>query len=177
MSAFNITPSMIVFAGGRSCFTPRTQAECLSGFITKIKILKSDCWEWTGARQRFGHGMLKFMGKMVLAHRLSKGLSIGRPLAKSEFACHNCDNPWCVNPAHIYIGTHQTNARDRQSRNRTDRTPGEFRGTARLTRAEVLEIRAKFIPRKYSLRKLAVEYGVCFTQIKNIIYRRQWTHI
>lgn len=68
------------------------------------------CWEWTGARNGHGYGVLRDEeGKLVLAHRVSLSLSLGRPIQKGYLANHRCNQKWCVRPAHLYEGTPSEN--------------------------------------------------------------------
>ena len=73
------------------------------------------CWEWTGARNRGGYGI---KGRR-LAHRLAWSEANGRPVPDGMLVLHSCDNPPCVNPAHLRIGTVADNAADRVARNRS----------------------------------------------------------
>ena len=79
------------------------------------------CWNWNGARHVRGYGKLRFLDQHVSAHRLSYELANG-PIAIGGYVCHTCDNPRCVNPAHLYLGTALTNNRDTMSRGRRPRS-------------------------------------------------------
>lgn len=71
------------------------------------------CWEWTGARNGWGYGVLRDEdGKLQLAHRVSLSLKLQRPIEPGYFANHLCANKWCVRPAHLYEGTPSENAHD-----------------------------------------------------------------
>jgi hypothetical protein len=84
------------------------------------KVAKGDgCWEWTGCRHhqwRYGH--FRKEGKNVQAHRFSWELAHGRPVPDGMMVCHSCDNPPCVNPAHLFLGTAKDNVRDMLSKGR-----------------------------------------------------------
>ena len=158
----------------RDCFTARTREECVLDFVRKIALRTDGCWEWTGTRGRMGHGTVKFLGENVSTHRLVLEFTLGRELQPSEFACHHCDRGWCVNPAHLYVGTMQTNMRDRDLRGRTARITGADSVHAVLTQAQVDAIRAKYKPFVCTANMLAAEFGVCRTSIKNILSRKTW---
>ena len=77
------------------------------------------CWEWAG-KKRKGYGMIHYKSKSYSAHRVSYELFVGRiPSPKSTMICHTCDNPGCVNPAHLYAGTAKSNYEDMIDRERS----------------------------------------------------------
>jgi hypothetical protein len=80
---------------------------------------ENDCWIWTGLKSKKGYGSISLIGKkMMRAHRLSWELYNKREIPYWLLACHVCDNPSCVNPNHIFIGTHKDNARDSMKKGR-----------------------------------------------------------
>ena len=74
------------------------------------------CWEWQGARNIRGYGVIKVDGELVLTHRLALSLALGRQLKPGMFANHKCDNKPCSRPSHLYEGTPEENAHDYQER-------------------------------------------------------------
>lgn len=84
-----------------------------------------ECWPWLGSCHPKGHGYHSVDGKVTYAHRYALELHLGRKLVPGAMACHHCDNPPCVNPAHIYEGTAQSNVDDMWRRGRAN--PGRQR--------------------------------------------------
>jgi hypothetical protein len=85
------------------------------------KVEKGDgCWAWRGAHDRDGYGFIKVGYSNRLATHVSLELA-GRPLTDGQFALHHCDNPQCVNPAHLYSGSRLDNAADAKARGRLTR--------------------------------------------------------
>ena len=97
----------------------------------EAKVDKSDgCWMWTGARNRQGYGQLRtgHRGLLEMAHRLAWEFYRG-PVPPGMHVLHRCDNPPCVNPDHLWLGTPKSNALDRQAKGRQNRRPGDLRLT------------------------------------------------
>jgi hypothetical protein len=78
------------------------------------------CWIWTASKNNQGYGRIRFQEKEYLAHRLSYIAHIG-DLLDSDCVCHRCDTPLCVNPSHLFIGTHKSNAEDKVKKRRHPR--------------------------------------------------------
>lgn len=124
-----------------------------------------DCWPWSGKLDHDGYGQYAVRGRMFTASRLACELAHG---PSDLEACHTCDNPACCNPGHLYWGTHARNIADRQARGR--QACGERNGRAKLTVAQVREIRA----RAGSRRALAREFGVDPATIRDIMKGKIW---
>jgi len=73
---------------------------------------RGECWPWLAATDRRGYGMIRVGGKHVIASRLAIELTQGKKIDPGMCACHTCDNPLCVNPGHLWIGTHKDNMVD-----------------------------------------------------------------
>lgn len=133
------------------------------------------CWLWTAGTVRRGYGCLRVEGRTRLAHKLAYELTMGPLLPLPGLhICHRCDNPACVNPAHLWIGTPGDNMADRQSKKRGVR--GENHGRARLNACQVQEIRAASAcgMRQCDLAKV---FNVSHTTIRRIVQGERWGHI
>lgn len=111
---------------GRQCFIEKFWKRIKKGDI------EDDCWEWIGKKTR-GYGQLRFKGKLIYAHRLSYIFHKGEIPKDDNFygtliICHTCDNPPCVNPAHLFLGTFQDNSIDRNKKGRAYSTKGKNNG-------------------------------------------------
>jgi hypothetical protein len=135
------------------------------------------CWPWMGSKNAKGYGTFAAgHNTNLLAHRVSFAIANGRT-PKRQMVCHSCDNPACVNPAHLWLGNHQTNADDMVSKGRAPRPLGERHHSAKLTPAKVRRIRARYAAGGVTTIKLGAEYGVSHQVIHRIISRKIWKHI
>lgn len=129
-----------------------------------------ECWEWRGAKQKYGHGLLSVAGRNLKAHRISYEYHVG-PIPDGLCVRHRCDNPPCVNPAHLELGTRADNNRDRDERGRHVKLEGEAHGMHKLTDVEVAEIRrlaAEGTMRKFRIaERFGISEGYLYRLIKN----------
>jgi hypothetical protein len=127
------------------------------------------CWLWKGTIYSSGYGVAKIGRTRMLAHRLSYELLRG-PIDDGLFVCHTCDNPSCVNPSHLFLGTLQDNVDDMMVKERNVR--GRNVNTCKLTEDDVLEIRK--LAGNLSTKELANRFGVSDTTIWQIANRKSW---
>lgn len=136
----------------------------------------NECWPWTGCRNSCGYGRIALRGpvRSVIATHAALWLD-GRPRPEGAIALHSCDNPACVNPAHLRWGSHADNVSDMMNRQR--QVPASLLGTrnanARLTEADVLAIRAS----RETQEVLAARYGLSADYIYEVRTGRRWKHL
>lgn len=142
------------------------------------KCVKSNgCWEWHGTKTKAGYGQMQIDKQRVYAHRVSYRLFHG--VEPGDFrVCHHCDNPSCVNPGHLFLGTDADNVHDMDKKGRRVRIgqPGQAHPNAKLTDQQVALMRRKF--KDGSTREeLAAEFGVTAGNVWRIVTNRVWRHI
>lgn len=139
------------------------------------------CWVFTGNRTPFGYGIFRCHGIVRVAHRVSWELEHG-PIPKGEgyfgtCVCHHCDNPPCVRPSHLFLGTHMDNMQDMLRKGRYNWSSGPRGDThpfAKLSSEDVRAIRSLQNPSPY---KIAPLYGVSHATIYDILQYRTWKHV
>ncbi len=142
-------------------------------FLGKIKKTDS-CWLWSGAKNKFGYGIFNIGRPSFLAHRLMWSKNNQSNIPIGYCVLHSCDNPPCVNPDHLRIGTQIDNIRDRTRKGRSFRSRGELSGMSKLTNNQAKEIRERYNPRVVTRKFLADEYMVSVGTIKNIVSGRTY---
>lgn len=147
---------------------------------SKIKVDPiSGCWEWTGAKDKAGYGRINVGSRKdksrhcERAHRLSYTLSVGK-IPDGMEVCHKCDNPSCINPDHLFVGTRQDNVDDRERKGRNVVKTGEESKRSKLTKKDVKNARWERAHKGTSYQKLADKYGVAKKTIQNAIKGVNW---
>lgn len=135
-----------------------------------------ECWEWQGFRNN-GYGRFKLGDRVVQAHRYSYELAFGIP-PKGLFVCHHCDNPCCVNPRHLWLGTNADNLKDMAEKGRGRNRPfwGETNYNAKLTQYNVKVIR-KLASQGVYQYQIAEQFKASLITINRIMNRRTWSKV
>jgi hypothetical protein len=141
------------------------------------KINKTDfCWIWTASKRgKFGYGAFKFNGKVQDSHRVSWQLHFGE-IPTGMYVCHKCDNPSCVNPEHLFLGSPKENVQDCIKKQRfkyPERNEFEFKkGHSKsrvLSEDIVLLIKKELVkPRLMTLKEISIKYDVSYQSIRDI---------
>lgn len=144
------------------------------------------CWLWIGTKSVSGYGAITIKNRCWKAHRVSY-LVFNGTIPGGLFVCHKCDNPICVNPLHLFLGTAADNMRDMRIKKRAacgDKNSarmypeirrGENNGRSILNRKQVVEIRAALKNYRFGMvSALARQYGVSPTAISRIKRGRYW---
>ena len=136
-----------------------------------------NCWEWTGPLTKNGYGTFSGVNRMT-AHRKSYVIKFGL-IPKGMLVCHKCDNRKCINPDHLFIGTHQDNMKDMVSKGRSKYQPaplGELNPVSKLTNNDIRQI-MKLNEDGMSSRAIAKVIGVSYNAICMVLLGRTWSHI
>ena len=133
-----------------------------------------ECWEWTRATNK-GYGAMAVHGsRMRQAHVVAWELHHGKPLPQGKILRHTCDNPPCTNPAHLIIGKHSDNVRDKVERDRQSK--GSAHGLAKNTEDAVLEI-CRLYEAGAGQQELARQFGISQAAVSLILQGKTWGHV
>lgn len=134
-------------------------------------IPNEKCMPWEGFVLENGYGQLSFKGKRYLAHRLSYIYYYGE-IPAGVFVCHHCDTRNCVNPSHLFLGTHRENMQDMA---RKGRIKGEKHPMAKMSNDNIVLMRS--LHPSMPQAKLASLFHISQTQVSDILSRKSWSHI
>ena len=126
------------------------------------------CWEWKGHKNKDGYGRFVSNKKRYVSSRFSYTISKG-DIPDDLLVCHSCDNPSCVNPEHLFLGSYTDNNRDTVNKGRTNPRKGDNHPHAKITEAQVEEIKM-LLESGISNKEIAERYGVSVSHIRNIKY-------
>lgn len=133
----------------------------------------SGCWLWLGGVSWQGYGKFHFRTTMA-AHRASWALH--HRVFPEVNVLHRCDNPACVNPEHLFLGSHLDNMRDKARKGRQFRPRGELNGQAKLSNAEVIRMRALHAD-GIEQKDIAAQFGLAQSAVSNIVNRKTYAHV
>lgn len=150
-------------------YNARPLSERLWGKVEKT----ATCWLWTGTTNNQGYGMIfcRERRKKVLASRASFEIAYGA-IPDGVYVCHHCDNPLCVRPDHLFLGTPLSNMADMVSKGR--HAHGSKQPTSKLTEGDVLRIRQLLSEGNMRDCQIAKLFNVSHSAISDIKCRRKW---
>jgi len=151
--------------------------EKLKNRLLKSCFFKNSCWIWKGPYVKFGYGKTTIKNRTITTHRAS-WIAFKGDIPKGLQVLHNCphgDNPACINPDHLFLGTHLDNMRDKIKKNRSNIPKGEASNKSILNNIQIKEIkRLKGLESSY---KICDRFGVAASTIRAIWSGKTWKHI
>ncbi len=138
-----------------------------------VPVPECGCWIWEGSLSVQGYGQVRINKRLLRAHRVSYEGYVGE-IPHGMQVCHRCDTPSCVNPAHLFLGTHADNHRDKVAKGRQWRPTGEKHHRVRLTESQVLEIRKN---PEVPMQAFAERFGVNVGTIWFVRQGLTWKHL
>lgn len=155
---------------------------CLASLKEKLdnnsKLAATGCIEWVGGKYGKGYGRLYVAGKQYSGHRLTYYAATGEDPGDLH-VLHRCDNPSCINPEHLFLGTHRENMQDRNKKGRVIKpcNKGSNNGRALVTAEQVIQIREDYSSGKQPKEDLMRWTGLSKSGLAQILHRRTWSHI
>jgi len=165
------------------CVNPhhyKLKSRDLLGILENVEVVKNgvwDCWEWQGSHDIGGYGFLRNSnGKNKrLTHFMWESIPNNPKILPGLVLCHKCDNPPCINPYHLFLGTRKDNAMDMAEKGRSLR--GERSPLAKLKQSEVEEIIALAKSGEMTQIQMAKKFGVAPQTVGAIVDGTNWKHI
>lgn len=141
--------------------------------------LTTDCVEHTYAGDKDGYASVRFGGKKVRLHRhvYCTANGVAPEAIEDQVIRHTCDNPRCINPAHLVAGTNTDNVQDRVLRGRSHKPIGILHPRSKLTEADIMAIREAYKKPGVRYKHLAVQYGITEKAVGNIVNKVTWEHV
>lgn len=161
------------FSEARAAIIKHRYAEPALRFSLSSIRSESGCLLWVGSIGKDGYGLFKSGGRTYRAHRYALGIRDNAGL----YVMHKCDEPRCVDPEHLFIGTQEDNMRDMRMKKRSPDLNGGNNPAAILTREEIGEIRRLYVYRERTLSMLADQYKVSISAIHKAITGRTWRNV
>lgn len=141
--------------------------------LSRIKVNAAGCFEWQRSRNKAGYGKVTFNGRQQLAHRVSFAVFRNADI-DSLFVCHHCDNPCCINPSHLFLGTCKDNMDDAKIK-------GRLSSGSRVLSSKMREEEVMAAVRLYesgeTSGQIASRFGVSASSIYGIISGKKWTSV
>lgn len=149
--------------------------EFVERFEEKFEKTEGECWMWTASVAGKGYGQMKLpkQRKQEYSHRLSYMIYKGE-IPEGKYVCHTCDNPRCVNPDHLFIGTNKENLQDMKAKGRS--TFGEKNARAKLTEEQVKQIKS-CLDSGMTQTQIAAAFNIHQVHVSRIKNGLRWEHL
>lgn len=134
----------------------------------------NNCWVWKGGTTN-GYGSFHTNGMYISAHRFSWFITNGE-IPEGFLVCHHCDNPPCVNPKHLFLGTPKDNVQDKMKKGRHNPPQGERQWKSKITSNQVKKIRNLYDSGKYTQQELGTLFSIGQSNISYIV-NKTWQHV
>lgn len=146
----------------------QTYIKFIDRFDASITKIKNGCWNWDKELNASGYGIIRISNTAILAHRFSYEF-FNEQINNDLCVCHNCDNPKCVNPEHLWLGTHDENMKDAAKKHRMP-------GSPKLNSDDIIQMVAMFND-GYSTNELSDIYGIDRSYVSVVISGKTWKHL
>lgn len=144
--------------------------------LKNYSIKENECWNFLGTKDKDGYGVFGHgRGKQLRAHRASFQFYKGNVIT-GMFVCHSCDNPSCINPNHLFVGTAKDNTQDMIQKGRRVNHKGSNHPSAKLNELHVICIRKQRLLGK-TLKQIGNQFGITFQSVSDICKGKTWTHL
>lgn len=144
--------------------------------LERCKQSESGCLEWQGASGMKGHGRINYCGKLYSPHRVIYAANHG-DIPPGRLVCHSCDNPRCVNPSHLFLGTYRDNVLDMHSKGRAAKPKvGINHEYATHTNEDVIMVRVLWLQGK-SHRQIVIDTGFAKAFVQKVLCGEGWSHV
>jgi hypothetical protein len=144
--------------------------------LLRYAVSENGCWNWVATKDRDGYGLLTHhRGKQIRAHRASYEFHVAK-IPVGLLVCHSCDNPSCINPNHLFVGTSKENTRDMLDKNRRPVLRGERHPNAKLTNDQVTQIK-QLRSENRLLKDIANQFNISFQTVSSITKGTTWNNI
>lgn len=143
-------------------------------FLASVKYRSTGCWEWSKFRDPLGYGRCRLNGRKYTTHRAS-WLHFRGTVPKGLCVLHKCDNPPCVNPDHLFVGTFKDNTIDKELKGRANHPRGVEHHASVLTPAKVKWIRKNRY--RLTMHATAKKLGTSVSCVNHVLQGRSWRHV